>query len=91
MRYVRLQGPELIWSRVTASVPPPSHSRQARHLIQANSHRDGARILAIVDVLGTRTQHRATPPHTDENDADDAADNDEAVLLACWCSECDCW
>ena len=31
------------------------------------------------------------PPHTDENDGDDAEDNDVDVLVACYYSECDCW
>ena len=82
-----------------AYVPRPlAHSSQARPLIRSSSYRDGARphhhSRNWRRSLGTLAQNRASPAppsHTNENDGDDGADNDDDVLLACWYSECDCW
>ena len=43
-------------------------------------------VRVIILVFGQIAQ----PPHTDENDGDNAEDNGADVLLACWYSECDC-
>ena len=77
---------------------PPMHSSQARPLIQAKKHRDGARPRPhpriTVDVfVETLAQNRTAvpPPRPHQTDGDDAEDNDNDVLLACWYSEWDCW